>query len=150
MLEKRFFDGDGDGDGKKPSPSNAITAGHTNNQRDDDGIKPSPSPPKSIPNVDGGDGSKVAGKVSGGGNGVTDALLKLYSLLNERDVLCGVWRHMSVCHVTNVAIALEQFGLWPRAQETFFLAMANAHRVKDCTSNMLPQVCVRGWGWRWG
>lgn len=56
-----------------------------------------------------------------------DALTELYAELGEEDLFYGLWRRRCLHEETNAAIALEQNGLWPRAQEMYELAQG---RVK--------------------
>ena len=56
-----------------------------------------------------------------------DALAKIYEKLGERDILCGLWNVRLTSDFTRAALAYEQFGLWPRAQEMFFVAMNKMH-----------------------
>lgn len=51
------------------------------------------------------------------------ALAGLHADLNERDVVAGTLTVRSASSFTGAALALEQYGLWPRAQEEFFNAM---------------------------
>ncbi|KAJ9105954.1 hypothetical protein QFC19_003288 [Naganishia cerealis] len=56
-----------------------------------------------------------------------DALTELYAELGEEDLFYGLWRRRCLHEETNAGIALEQNGLWPRAQEMYELAQS---RVK--------------------
>ncbi len=55
-----------------------------------------------------------------------DALTELYAELSEDDLFYGLWRRRSLHDETNAALALEQNGLWPRAQELYELAQSKA------------------------
>mmetsp|Transcript_3976 Transcript_3976/g.6916 ORF Transcript_3976/g.6916 Transcript_3976/m.6916 type:complete len:1721 (-) Transcript_3976:97-5259(-) len=55
-----------------------------------------------------------------------DALGELYKLLHEDDLVCGLWRRRSNSEETRSGLALEQLGMWQRAQEVFFAAMTKA------------------------
>lgn len=51
------------------------------------------------------------------------ALIELHSELSEHDVIAGIVQIRAVSPFTRAATALEQYGLWPRAQEEFFGAL---------------------------
>jgi hypothetical protein len=51
------------------------------------------------------------------------ALLELYADLNERDVCAGIVQVRAASLFTAAGMALEQYGLWPRAQDEFYNAM---------------------------
>jgi transformation/transcription domain-associated protein len=55
-----------------------------------------------------------------------DALTELYAELSEDDLFYGLWRRRCLHDETNAALALEQNGLWPRAQELYELAQSKA------------------------
>ena len=77
-----------------------------------------------------------------------ESLSSLYKALNEKDVLYGLWRRRFACCPTffaqvlawlcrvntdwsRAALALEQFGLLGRAQETFYSAMYRLAQQPD-------------------
>lgn len=62
-----------------------------------------------------------------------DVLANLYQHLDEHDVRCGLWHVRNSSVYTRTALAYEQFGLWPRAQEMLFLAM---------NKRQLDEVCI--------
>jgi transformation/transcription domain-associated protein len=52
-------------------------------------------------------------------DGCADALTELYAELSEDDLFYGLWRRRCLHDETNAGLALEQNGLWPRAQEVY-------------------------------
>ncbi len=57
-----------------------------------------------------------------------DALTELYAELSEDDLFYGLWRRRCLHDETNAALALEQNGLWPRAQELYEAAQSRARQ----------------------
>jgi len=55
-----------------------------------------------------------------------DALAELYRLLDEGDVLVGLWRQRCAADITRAGLALAQHGHWQQAQDVFFQGMQNA------------------------
>lgn len=55
-----------------------------------------------------------------------DALGELYAELAEDDLFYGLWRRRCVHDETNAALALEQNGLWSRAQEVYEIGQSRA------------------------
>jgi transformation/transcription domain-associated protein len=75
-----------------------------------------------------------------------DALAELYRLLDEGDVLVGLWRQRCAADVTRAGLALAQHGHWQQAQDVFFQGMQNA------TSGQLSGVSkteVCNWEAQW-
>ena len=75
-----------------------------------------------------------------------DALAELYRVLDEGDVLVGLWRQRCAADVTRAGLALAQHGHWQQAQEVFFQGMQNA------TSGQLSGVSkteVCNWEAQW-
>lgn len=52
-------------------------------------------------------------------DGCADALTEMYAELSEDDLFYGLWRRRCLHDETNAGLALEQNGLWPRAQEVY-------------------------------
>ena len=52
-----------------------------------------------------------------------DALAELYSLLNEEDVLFGLWKKRCSTEETRAALACIQHGFWEPAQDALLEAM---------------------------
>lgn len=55
-----------------------------------------------------------------------DALSELYAELAEDDLFYGLWRRRCIHDETNAALALEQNGLWSRAQEVYEIGQTRA------------------------
>ncbi|CEG01408.1 Tetratricopeptide-like helical [Ostreococcus tauri] len=75
-----------------------------------------------------------------------DALSELYRLLNEQDVLAGLW--MQRCHsdVTRAGLSLSQHGHWQNAQEVFFegIQLATAGQAPGVSKT---EMCL--WETQW-
>ena len=61
-----------------------------------------------------------------------DALVELYSTLQEEDMFYGLWRRRSKYFETNAALSYEQIGLWDRAMKLYETAQVKAR------SSILP------------
>jgi transformation/transcription domain-associated protein len=55
-----------------------------------------------------------------------DALAELYGELSEDDLFYGLWRRRSIFDETNAALAFEQNGFWPQAQQMYESAQIKA------------------------
>jgi len=75
-----------------------------------------------------------------------DALSELYRLLNEQDVLAGLWSQRCQSDVTRVGLSLVQHGHWQKAQDTFFkgIQLATAGQAPGVSKT---EMCL--WETQW-
>eukprot|EP00898_Chlorokybus_atmophyticus_P003741 jgi/Chlat1/4368/Chrsp29S04524 len=76
-----------------------------------------------------------------------DALAELYRLLNEDDVLCGLWKRRCQTEETRAGLSLVQHGYWQRAQDVFFRGMQQAQQTGLVTSVSKQEICL--WEEQW-
>jgi hypothetical protein len=68
------------------------------------------------------------------------ALIELLNDLNERDVVAGVLQYRYPSGFTGAAMALEQYGLWPRAQEELYNAIRSIHEPGSANTLLLSTL----------
>lgn len=75
-----------------------------------------------------------------------DALSELYRLLNEHDVLTGLWMHRCHSDLTRTGLSLTQHGHWQDAQEVFFkgIQLATAGQAPGVSKT---EMCL--WETQW-
>ncbi|CEP01214.1 hypothetical protein PBRA_001820 [Plasmodiophora brassicae] len=66
------------------------------------------------------------------------ALVDVYSALADRDLYFGHWYNIAKTRVSASALALQQFGLWPRAQTMFYGALLAGYGCENVPSPCGP------------
>ncbi|KAM7263761.1 hypothetical protein ACFE04_001444 [Oxalis oulophora] len=77
----------------------------------------------------------------------SESLAELYSLLNEEDMRCGLWKKRAVSAETKAGLSLVQHGYWQRAQSLFYQAMVKA--TQGTYNNTIPKAEMCLWEEQW-
>lgn len=74
-----------------------------------------------------------------------DALAQLYKLVNEDDIMCGLWRKRCYSESTKVALSLIQHGYWQEAQDV----LAESTKASYAGQNAVKRGEAAMWVEQW-